>query len=503
MDLGFNEYDTFDESFGDTSYSYNQNAGKTLLNGKEKSPFLEAVGMVRQELSKTYSAQDFANAGPRIEADAQKTAREVYSRYNTMAGERGFLTLDMPREEFVRKVINEILGMGELTPLLNDQRIEDTVVNGPNEVRVFYGGLWHEVEGMSFQSSDRLLEIINRGISRSGKKANQATPVIDGILPDGERVSIVTYPITDVWPVISIRSHRSNNIKLMDFTKKYEINEKDLKKFDVAHLLPDYTKTDTGGMLSAKAATYLHAAVLAGLNIVVIGPTGCGKTTLLTALGKCIPEGRRILIIEDTPEIELHPKTEAPNNVIYLRTRAASLDSNLPPVTQADLVKLALRQRPDALTLGEARGEEVFDLLNALNTGHKNGLTSLHAEGCNEVFGRVFMMLSQSEQGRHLDRFRAASLAANTMNIIVTLQIHSSRRSVQSIVEYSGKLKNQETSPEPEIVPIFVNEGGLYGNLGPMLTESNFSIKFRDAGIPEFAFKPGPLPGERMSAPVN
>lgn len=494
------DFDYFDESYSDDGDNFVSTRGATLMGGKEKSPFLEAVGMVREELSRTYTAQDFSNAGPRIEADAQRTAREVYQRYNALAGEKGYPTVDMPREEFVQKVINEILGMGELTPLLNDQRIEDTVVNGPNEVRVFYGGLWHNVEGLRFQSSERLLEIINRGISRSGKKANQATPVIDGILPDGERVSIVTYPITDTWPVISIRSHRSNNIQLTDFTKKYVVNEKDQKKFDVAHLLPDYTKTDTGGMLSAKAATYLHAAVLAGLNIVVIGPTGCGKTTLLTALGKCIPSGRRILIIEDTPEIELHPKNEAPNNVIYLRTRAASLDSNLPPVTQADLVKLALRQRPDALTLGEARGEEVFDLLNALNTGHKNGLTSLHAEGCNEVFGRVFMMLSQSEQGRHLDRFRAASLAASTMNIIVTLQIHGARRSVQSIVEYSGKLRNQDTSPEPEIVPIFENEGGLYGDLGPMLSASNFGIKFRDAGIPEWAFTPMPLPGESRSA---
>ena len=336
--------------------------------------------------------------------------------------------------------------------------------------------------------------MINRGISKSGKKANPVTPIVDGILPGGERVSIVTYPVTDAWPTISIRAHRSKDIQLSDFTRKYEAKDNDSERFDLTKYLPDYTQTDTGGMLTAKAATYLHAAVLTGLNIVLVGPTGCGKTTMLTALGKCIPPGKRILIIEDTPEIDLYPNAKTPNNVIYLRTRAASLDGNVAAVEQADLVKLALRQRPDALTLGEARGKEVFDLLNALNTGHKNGLTSLHAEGPNEVFGRIYMMLSQSEQGRHLDRYRAANLAAGTMNILVTLQIHGSRRSVHSIVEYSGKLVNEDTTPEPELVPVFLNGGGRNGDLGPMLRNSCFAQKFEDAGMPEYAYTTQPLP---------
>lgn len=489
------DFDYFDET-GEDGFDYRSASGLTLDGSREKSPFLEGLARVRGELTRLgYSAQDFTNAGPKIEMDARTAARAVFSSYNTSAGERGCLTIDMPREEFVQKVVDEILGMGELTPLLADQSIEDITVNGPKEVRTYSSGGWDR-QGMRFESSERLLEMINRGISKSGKKANPVTPIVDAILPGGERVSIVTYPVTDAWPTICIRAHRSKDICLSDFTKKYEAKNNDDSRFDLTKYLVDYTKTDTGGMLTAKAATYLHAAVLSGLNIVLVGPTGCGKTTMLTALGKCIPPGKRILIIEDTPEIDLYPSAETPNNVIYLRTRAASLDGNIAPVEQADLVKLALRQRPDALTLGEARGKEVFDLLNALNTGHKNGLTSLHAEGPNEVFGRIFMMLAQSEQGRHLDRYRAANLAAGTLNILVTLQIHGSRRSVHSIVEYSGKLVNETTTPEPEIVPVFLNEGGKDGNLGEMLRNSCFAQKFEDAGMPEYTYTTRPLPGE-------
>lgn len=483
----------FTDYFNENGEDPTASASMLKTAGGGSDPYLEAVSEVRNKLSQVYSSQELETAGSKVEEDAKAFAREVFRTYNTRADNQGFLTIDMSREEFVTKVTSELLGMGELTPLLEDLSIEDIAINGPNEVYVFRGGKWELQAGLKFSSSERLLEMINRGISAGNKKANMVIPIADGVLPGKERVSVVTFPVTDNWPTIVIRAHRSREIHLADFTKKREVSADEEEKFSKTSYLVNYAKTDTGGMLSAKAATYLHAAVLAGLNIVVIGPTGVGKTTLLTALGKCIPEGERVLIIEDTPEINLNPGSETPKNIVYLRTRAAGIDGKLDAVEQADLVKLALRQRPDALTLGEARGKEVFDLLNALNTGHKNGLTSLHAEGPHEVFGRIFMMLAQSDQGRHLDRFRAANLAASTMNILVTLQIHGSRRSVQSIVEYSGKLVNVETSPEPEIIPIFENTGGK-GNLGPMLMDSCFAAKFQNAGMPSYSFTTEPLP---------
>ena len=208
------------------------------------------------------------------------------------------------------------------------------------------------------------------------------------------------------------------------------------------------------------------------------------------ALGRKIPKGKRVLIIEDTPEIVLYPEEEKPNNVLYLRTRPESLEG-VPPITQEDLVKLALRHRPDALTLGEARGAEVFDLLNALNTGHKNGLTSVHAYGVEELFGRIFLMLAQSERGRFLDTWRAAHMVASTLDIALSLEITRRNgrtvRRVRSIAELTGEVIQKGGSYEPELLPIFRHDGRRLD--GP-LTSSAHADALRDVGIDAGVLEP-------------
>jgi pilus assembly protein CpaF len=255
--------------------------------------------------------------------------------------------------------------------------------------------------------------------------------------------------------------------------------------------LPDYARLPQGGMLTAKAAQYLHAAVLTGLNIIVIGPTGVGKTTMLRALGKLIPRGNRVLIIEDTPEIILNPNSERPYNVINLRTRPKTVGQGLDPITQNELVILALRQRPDALTLGEARGEEILSLLTALNTGHKNGLTSIHTEKPDELFRRIVTMLSQNEKARNMSEYTAASLVGKTLNIVVALEIYGRTRRVSSIFEFNGKISGSGHNAEPEMQEMFISYGGGAASslTGPVNT-SVFAEKFIRLGIDKNIFSP-------------
>jgi len=252
--------------------------------------------------------------------------------------------------------------------------------------------------------------------------------------------------------------------------------------------MPDYPDLDLSNILNKDLASYLHSAVLAGLSIAVIGPTGVGKTALITALGRCLPVDYRVLIIEDTPEIRLYPNSKFPNNVLKLQTRPPSLE-DVPEITQADLVKLALRQRPDALTLSEARGKEIFDLLNALYTGHSNGLTTFHAYGLHEMYSRLSMMISQSERGRHLRMRHVAQIISTALDIVVVLEKEGDTRRVRAVGEMSGKVKMVGGDPEPEIDLIFEYSGGRSPKLNGPLKDSVHAKRFANAEIPEKIYK--------------
>ena len=375
--------------------------------------------------------------------------------------------------------------MGAIEPLLKDESIEDIAINGPDEVMVYRDGGWEETE-VTFDSQIRLLEILNRGIAHANRKANIVTPIADAVLRKKERISVVTYPVASPYPTAVIRIPRAKVLMMEDLIAPPKVKEGEERGVKVEKL-PDYDSLMGGGMLTAAAAKYLYSVVRAGLNVVVIGPTGVGKTTLLMILGRCIPKGQRILIIEDTPEIDLYPGSEKPNNVLYLRTRPKTIEG-IPAIDQEELVKLALRQRPDALTLGEARGPEVFDLLNALNTGHKNGLTSLHAYGVGEMFSRIYLMLAQSERGRFLDSFRAANLVAQTLHVAISMEMEGKERRIGTIAELTGKVVQRETAYEPQMKVIFKHSGTKLEGPG---NDSVHARTLAQAGIPQDVYTRG------------
>ncbi len=457
-----------------------------VRNESGADPYQAVLDRIRKQLSKEFTADKLANAGPQVTEAAARVAAQQYRDYNQDALTKTLPRLMIPEEQFIDMALADLLGMGAIDTLLKDETIEDIAVNGPNEVMVYRHGHW-EQENVSFPSADRLLEILNRGLAHSNRKANMVTPIADAVLRGMERISVVTYPVASPHPTAVIRIPRAKNINLEDMVNPYESQQETPTDGTVS----DYKSLMEGtmeGLLSPQAAAYLHGAVLAGLNIVAVGPTGSGKTTLLMALGRKIPKGQRILIIEDTPEIDLYPGEEAPSNVLYLRTRPSTIEG-LEAIEQEDLVKLALRQRPDALTLGEARGPEVFDLLNALNTGHKNGLTSIHAYGVEELFSRMFLMLAQSERGRHLDTYRAANLVASTLHVAVSLEMVGNTRFVRTIAELTGNVVQKGTAYEPEMKAIFQRESARGKLTGP-LHESVHTKMLEQAGIAKNVYSP-------------
>lgn len=480
--------------------SHAAKAASVVRNGAGADPYETILSRIREQLSRDFSAEQLINAGPSVTESATRVAGQQFQHYNQEALTRSMPRLMLPEEQFVEMALADLLGMGPIDALLKDPSIEDIAINGPDEVMAYRHGRW-EKESVTFPSATRLLEILNRGLAHSNRKANMVTPIADAVLRDKQRISVVTYPVANPYPSTVIRIPRAKRISLEDMTRPAAASGSSEPGPEAPGLpqtrddwpalfkeAEEELEEDSRALLSRKAAAYLHAAVLAGLNIVAVGPTGSGKTTLLMALGRKIPKGQRILIIEDTPEIDLYPGEAAPHNVLYLRTRPSTVEG-LEAIEQEHLVKLALRQRPDALTLGEARGAEVFDLLNALNTGHKNGLTSLHAFGVEELFSRVYLMLAQSERGRHLDAHRAANLVASTLHVAVSLEMVGNRRYVRTLAELTGSVVQKGTSYEPQMEPLF-QRASARGRLEGPLRVSVHAEMFRRAGIPDQVFSP-------------
>jgi pilus assembly protein CpaF len=408
-----------------------------------------------------------ANAGPEVTQRVRAIAQEVHTRFNEQALARHTAQLAMPPEEFVRQMEYSLLGMGPLEPLLRDPTVEDIVINGVQEVIVFRRGQWQATE-VQFASEMDLIELLNRGMAGSGHKVNATSPIADAELPGGQRISVAMDPVAR-FPVASIRCPRAHNVTLQDMVAQ--------------------------GVLPQGAADYLVAAIQAGLNIVFIGATGSGKTTMINAAGRVLKTNpatqfNRMVVIENTREISILPESSAPANIIYLCSRLESLDKKIPAVPEDALVRLSLRQRPDALTLGEARGEEILPLLQALSTGHRNGMTSIHANSIEEAFDRILIMLNMSEQGRKLSERRAARLVSLAFHVLVFIRKDSALavgRSVQTIAEFTGRVVDSEGIPYPELNTMFERrDGALAGPLGPTV----HGERFREEGLAAQSFVP-------------
>lgn len=317
------------------------------------------------------------------------------------------LNLKLPqsvRDQLFKEILDDILGYGPLQSLLDNPEISEIMVNGKDNVFVEKKGMLTKSD-VTFESDEQILHIIDRIILPLGRRVDADTPTVDARLPDGSRVNAVIPPVAIDGPSITIRKFGKNRLEMKQ--------------------LIEY------GSLTENMATFIEACVVSKLNIIVSGGTGSGKTTLLNAISKYIPVGNRIVTIEDSAELKLQQP-----HVVRMETKPANVDGKH-AVTIRDLVKNALRMRPDRIVVGEVRGGECLDMLQAMNTGHDGSLTTLHANTPRDALSRMETMTLMA--GMDLPLRVVREQIASAVDLIIQLsRLKDGSRRITHITEVSG-----------------------------------------------------------------
>ena len=308
------------------------------------------------------------------------------------------------RERLVEEVRHELFGLGPLEPLLADPTVSDILVNAPQNIYIERAGRLERTE-VAFKDDEHLMRVIERIVSSVGRRIDESSPMVDARLKDGSRVNAIIPPLALDGPVLSIRRFGSDPLRM---AKLIEYNA-----------------------LTKEMAEMFEMCVEARLNVLISGGTGAGKTTLLNALSAYIPETQRIVTIEDSAELQLQQP-----HVVRLETRPPNIEGR-GEVTQRDLVKNALRMRPDRIVIGEVRGGEAIDMLQAMNTGHDGSLTTVHANTPRDAIARLETMIQMTGM-RLSDRAMRQQIASAINLVIQAARLSDGTRRVTSISEITG-----------------------------------------------------------------
>ncbi len=309
-----------------------------------------------------------------------------------------------PFGKLVDELIFEVMGLGPLEPLLADPTVNDILVNSHEHVYVERFGLL-ESTTVRFRDERHLLRIIDKIVSNIGRRIDESQPWVDARLPDGSRVNAIIRPCSVDGPALSIRKFSNNKLTLDTMIEQ--------------------------GSLTPKSAKVLQTMVEARLNVVISGGTGSGKTTMLNAMSSFIDPAQRIVTIEDAAELQLQQ-----SHVVRLETRPASAEGT-GAVNQRDLVRNALRMRPDRIIVGEVRGVECFDMLQAMNTGHDGSMTTIHANSARDALGRIEQMVTMLGGDIPIHTIRS-QVAAGIHAVVQLNRMSDGRRRVTSISEVTG-----------------------------------------------------------------
>nr|WP_242662595.1 CpaF family protein [Pseudoroseomonas deserti] len=329
---------------------------------------------------------------------------EIERMLTEIANERRMQLNAREQHQLALELVDDMLGLGPLQPLLDDDSIADIMVNGPHRVFVERRGQL-TLAAVQFRDNQHIAGIAQRIAAGIGRRVDESSPMVDARLPDGSRVNIVFPPLALDGPCLSIRKFSR---KAIDFAKLVEL-----------------------GSMPAGAARILEIAARCRLNVLISGGTGSGKTTLLNAMSRLIDHGERVITVEDAAELQLQQP-----HVVRLETRPASLEGR-GEVTQRDLVRNALRMRPDRIIIGEVRGPEAFDMLQAMNTGHDGSMSTIHANNTRDALTRTENMVQMGNLGLAPRAIRMQM--ASALNIVIQAERHRDGiRRVTQITEICG-----------------------------------------------------------------
>jgi pilus assembly protein CpaF len=357
----------------------------------------------------------------------------------------------MTRDELVTAVADEVLGLGPIEPMLRDNSISEIMVNAPDTV--FYekdGRLY--LSPIRFRDAGHILRIAERIIAPLGRRVDESSPMVDARLADGSRVNIIIPPVAPKSPTITIRKFRQDKMTIEDLIAT--------------------------GTLTRELAEFLRACIQVKLNIVISGGTGTGKTTLLNALSAFIPDEERIITIEDPTELRLQQV-----HIVSLEARPPSLEGK-GEVTQRDLVRNCLRMRPDRILVGEVRGPEAFDMMQAMNTGHEGSLTTIHSNSPRDALARVENMILMAGLDLPLRAIREQMVSALQVVVQIARMPDGSRKiiTVAEITGMEGQVVTMQDIYRFEQRGIDT-EGRIVGDFRPTGIRPQFVERFALAGI--------------------
>ena len=373
-------------------------AARATANLRASNELQELKARVHRTLINKLDLTKLENADPNlVQNDVKKVIERILDEENApLSG--------LEREQIQTDVLNELFGLGPLEPLLADKTISDILVNGWRSVYIERRGKLEKVD-VTFRNDSHLLQIIDRIVSRIGRRVDESSPMVDARLTDGSRVNAIIPPLALDGPILSIRRFGADPLQIKDLLE-YKALTKELVQM-------------------------LEACTKSRLNILISGGTGAGKTTLMNCLSSFIPHSERLVTIEDSAELLLQQP-----HVVRLETRPPNIEGK-GEITQRSLLRNALRMRPDRIIVGEVRGDEAVDMLQAMNTGHDGGMTTIHANTPRDALSRLETMIAMANL-RISDKAMRQQISSAINLVVQVSRLGDGSRKVMSVSEIIG-----------------------------------------------------------------